>query len=109
MHGLRRKRVQANGDVFRAFGMWRAVLHPFAGVSDDSLPGFHVERPSLCVTRSAPLSTTVNSSNSGVWPGSTQPPGLRMRAMLSRDSPEFTRPMNSSMIFALLPAAVIRS
>jgi hypothetical protein len=36
------------------------------------------------------------------------PPGLRMCAMLSRDLPEFTRPMNSSMIFGLLPAAVIR-
>ena len=31
-----------------------------------------------------------------------------MCAMLSRDSPEFTRPMYSSMIFGLLPAAVMR-
>jgi hypothetical protein len=71
-------------------------------------PAFTSSTPALCVTRSAPLSTTVNSSNSGAWPGSTQPPGLRMCAMLSRDSPEFTRPMYSSMIFGLLPAAVMR-
>ncbi len=31
-----------------------------------------------------------------------------MCAMLSRVSPAFTRPMNSSMIFGLLPAAVMR-
>ena len=34
--------------------------------------------------------------------------GLRMRAMLRRDSPLFTRPMNSSMSFGLFPAAVMR-
>jgi hypothetical protein len=33
----------------------------------------------------------------GIWPGSTQPLGLRIRAMLRRDSPLFTRPTNSSM------------
>lgn len=43
MHGLGRKRGQADGDVFRTFGMRRAVLHPFTGVGDNSLPGLHVE------------------------------------------------------------------
>ena len=47
MHGLRRECRQADGDVFCAVGIWRAVLHPFADASDDSLPGFHVEHTSL--------------------------------------------------------------
>ena len=50
----------------------------------------------------------MNSSNSGFCPGSTQPLGLFIRAMLNRDSLEFTRPTNSSISFGLFPAAVIR-
>jgi endonuclease III len=49
----------------------------------------------------------VNSSNSGCWPGSTQPDGLRMRATLTEAVPLFTRPTNSSIRFGLLPAAWI--
>src|SRR6185295_19510784 len=56
-------------------------------------------------TRSIPWITSVYSSNSGVCPGSIHPPGLFMRATLSFDVFEFTRPTNSSMIFGLLPAA----
>ena len=63
--------------------------------------------PSLSVTRGAPVSTTVYSSNSGVWPGSTQPAGLRMRAMLTSAVCEFTLPKNSSIVFGLLPTALI--
>jgi len=55
-----------------------------------------------------PFSTTVNSSNSGVWPGLIQPPGLRMWAMLICPCWELTRPMYSSINFGLLPAASIR-
>lgn len=47
----------------------------------------------------------MTSSNSGVWPGSTQPPGLLMRATLTFDVPLFTRPTNSSMSLGLFPAA----
>ena len=60
------------------------------------------------VTRSNPARTTVYSSNSGVWPGSIHPPGLRMCAMLSARVSLFTRPTYSSISFGLLPAAVIR-
>ena len=88
--------------------MRRAVWHPFAGVGDDRLSGLHVVRASFVSHAQRALEYDVNSSNSGVWPGSTQPPGLSMCAMLSRDSPVFTRPMYSSMIFGLLPAAVMR-
>ena len=55
-------------------------------------------------TRSVPRSTSVNSSNCGVWPGSTQPDGLVMRATLTPGVAEFTRPTNSSIRFGLLPA-----
>ena len=44
------------------------------------------------------------SSNAGVWPGSCQPPGLAMRAMLTAAWVVFTRPKNSSIRLGLLPA-----
>ena len=47
------------------------------------------------------------SSNSGVWAGSSQPAGLRMCAMLTAASAEFTRPTYSSMSLGFVPAAVI--
>src|SRR5437764_15103648 len=59
--------------------------------------------PPLCSTRSRPLRTTVYSSKSGVWPGSIQPPGLRMWAMLSSDVSELTRPIYSSINFGFVP------
>ena len=43
MHGLGRERWQTDGDLLRAFGMRRAVLHPFTRVGDNSLCGLHVE------------------------------------------------------------------
>src|SRR5437762_13001552 len=49
--------------------------------------------------------TSVYSSNSGVWPGSSQPPGLCICAMLSASVAELTRPTYSRLIFGLLPAA----
>src|SRR3954467_15387994 len=61
--------------------------------------------PSRVVTRSEPRRTTVYSSNSGVCPGSTQPPGLFIRATLHAAVFELTRPMNSSILLGLLPAA----
>src|SRR5947209_13290772 len=59
-------------------------------------------------TCSTPFNTTVNSSNSGLCPGSCQPPGLRICAMLTAEVPELTRPTYSSINFGLLPAAVTR-
>jgi len=50
----------------------------------------------------------VNSSKAGVWPGSTQPDGLRMCATLAEAVCELTRPIYSSMSLGLLPAAWIR-
>src|SRR4051794_21946877 len=52
--------------------------------------------------------TRVYSSNSGRWPGSTQPAGDRMCATLRRVSPLFTRPAYSSMSLGLVPAASTR-
>jgi len=42
-----------------------------------------------------PRSTTVISSNSGRCPGSVQPDGEIIRAMLTLEWPELTRPANS--------------
>src|ERR1019366_1711156 len=64
--------------------------------------------PRLCFNCSAPFNTYVYSSNCGVCPGSTQPDGLRICAMLTASVFEFTRPTTSSISFGLLPAAVIR-
>src|SRR5689334_3699857 len=60
---------------------------------------------SRVVTRSIPPSTTVYSSNAGVWPGSTQPGGLVMRAIDTAAVRDRTRPMYSSIRLGLLPAA----
>ena len=62
----------------------------------------------LSFTCSVPPSTTVYSSNSGVCPGSDQPEGLFMRAMLSCSVSELTRPTNSSIDLGGCPAASIR-
>src|SRR5690349_17600382 len=43
MHRVRRERRQADGKVFRAFWIWRAVLYPLARGCDDGLPGLHIE------------------------------------------------------------------
>src|SRR5260370_19662631 len=58
----------------------------------------------LCSTRSIPFRTIVNSSNSGVWPGSSHPWGLRMWATLAAEVFVLTRPTYSSMSLGLLPA-----
>src|ERR1044071_9761463 len=59
-------------------------------------------------TLSVPASTSVYSSNSGRCPGSSQPLGERMRAILTRLSPLLTRPTNSSISLGGVPAAVTR-
>ena len=56
-------------------------------------------------TCNSPRRTIVYSSNSGVCPGSLQPEGLVIFAMLIADVPEFTRPTSSSIIFGGCPAA----
>src|SRR4051794_11269448 len=52
--------------------------------------------------------TSVYSSNSGRWPGSSQPSGDCMRATLRRSSPVLTRPTNSSISLGIVPAAWTR-
>src|SRR5579863_1018791 len=64
--------------------------------------------PFLWRTRTVPLSTRVNSSNSGVCPGSSQPCGLRMWATLTPAVFELMRPMYSSISLGLVPAAEMR-
>ena len=66
------------------WGPGRAVTHPLAPSHQDGLPGATSTCPASCSTRSDPASTIVYSSNSGVCPGSTQPDGDRIRAMLTR-------------------------
>src|SRR5690606_3293031 len=64
--------------------------------------------PAACSTTSVPRSTSVHSRNSGRWPGSSQPVGLTMRAMLTVSVPLLTRPTYSSMVFGGVPAASTR-
>src|SRR5205809_992354 len=63
--------------------------------------------PSDSTTR-APRSTIVNSSNSGRCPGSAQPEGLRMCAMLRPSWPVLARPTYSSISLGGWPAAATR-
>src|SRR5579885_2607053 len=55
--------------------------------------------------RTEPRRTKVYSSNSGVCPGSFQPPGLSIRAMLTAALPVFRRPTYSAIRLGGLPAA----
>ena len=44
MNAFERKGGQADGDVFRALRIGRAVPNPFALLNDDGLSGAHVDR-----------------------------------------------------------------
>src|SRR5580700_9741278 len=71
-------------------------------------PALTSRDPFLWSTRSLPLRTMVNSSNAGVWPGSSHPSGLRMWATLAAEVFVLTRPIYSSINLGLLPADEIR-
>src|SRR5579871_2097514 len=43
MDGVRRKRGQTNGEVFRPFGIGSTVLDPLSGIAHDGLAGTDVE------------------------------------------------------------------
>ena len=76
------------------------VADPLAGPGDDGLPGLRRRAPRRRARPArSPRRTSVNSSNSGVWNGSPQPPGATMRATDTAVSPELTRPTYSSMTF----------
>ena len=74
MDGVRRERRQADRDVL---GAARASSSAPTRPPRRARPGRRARRarPPSCSTCSAPSSTTVYSSNSGRWPGSTQPAG----------------------------------
>jgi len=115
MHRPGRERRQANSDVLGAAPEWCGIAHPFAALGDDGLPGRHIQFAGLTVhalcTRTVPRKTTVYSSKSGVCPGSSQPSGLRMWAILTLtpSAGVLTRPKYSSMIFGLLPPDSMRA
>src|ERR1700722_20970069 len=69
-------------------------------------PAFTSRTPLFVSTRRAPFKTTVYSSNSGCWPGSLQPDGLCIWAMLTAVSFVFTRPTYSSI--CLFPGTGMR-
>ena len=103
VHAAWRKGRNADGDVFGPPG--RAVLDPLSGRGDHGLSAADLNDAAFCRNPQAPpRSTTVYSSNSGVWPGSTHPEGLTILAMLIPPAPVLTRPTNSSIRFGILPA-----
>src|ERR1035437_5638629 len=63
-------------------------------------------QPAGCLKFSVRLAT--NTPQTGVWPGSCHPPGLRTCAMLVRQVAEFTRPAYSSTSLGLLPPVSTR-
>ena len=104
MDGVHRECRQAHGDVFGA-AVRRAVANPLARRRDDGLSGVDVDHTVLVSTRTVPFSTTVISSNCGRCPGSFHPGGETMRATLTAEWPELTRPVYSSIRFGGVPAA----
>ena len=65
-------------DVLRPVRIGGAVANPLAGRHVNGLTSHDLRSPAFVSTRNVPFRTIVYSSNSGVCPGSTQPPGLRM-------------------------------
>ena len=105
MHRFRRERRQTDSDVLGAFRMRSAVLHPFSRRCQDRLARLNIEHALLVSHPQAPLEDQCELVKFWCLSGFDPAEGLRIRAILKRDSREFTRPMNSSMIFGLLPAA----
>ena len=97
---------QADGDVFGALGTRGAVATHSPREARTAWPAFTSISPPSNSTRIEPRSTTVNSSKPGRCPGSDQPEGLRMWAMLTGVVSELTRPMYSSIF--LLPGTGMR-
>ena len=96
---------ETNRDIFCPPGLRGTVSDPFARRRVDPLPGRTSRMPDRVSTLKVPESTSVNSSNSGVCPGSAQPSGLFIRARLIRWSRVLTRPKISSIRLGRLPAA----
>jgi len=96
---VRRERRNTDRDVLGTFGSGELYWTHSPRRAMTASPARTSNVPPRCAIRSIPLSTTVYSSNSGVWPGSTQPAGLRMCAMLTAGVFELTRPMYSSICF----------
>src|ERR1019366_6442295 len=108
VNGVHGKCRQADRKVFRALGSGGAVADPLAAMHNHGLFSVYIEGAGA-MFHALPRNTSVNSSNSGVCPGSCHPLGLRMCAMLVWVVAEFTRPINSSISLGLLPAASIRA
>ena len=96
MDGVGRERRDANRHVFGAFG--RAVTNPFAFARDDGLAGFYFGDAAFVLHAHHAFEDHGVFIEVGALTGFDQPTGLRMWAMLVCVSPEFTRPMYSSMI-----------
>ena len=96
---------QTDRDILCAFRPGRTVLHPFATMRDDRLTGQNLDNTAFRSNQQFAAQHQGILVELGVCPGSTQPLGLFIRATLSSSVFELTRPMNSSMIFGLLPAA----
>jgi hypothetical protein len=97
-----------DSNVFRAAGFGRAVADPLAAGGRNGLAVAHVQSTVPEFDSKHAVQDNRVFVEVRVWPGSTQPPGLRMCATLIAPEPVFTRPTNSSISFGLLPAAAIR-
>ena len=108
MNGVRRKSRQVDGEVLSAFGARSAVAYPLAGADDERLPR---QKFVSCVTGGLDLQFTTPHNRVFVEPRRLPrlAPTRRARQLgdFSADVWEFTRPINSSMIFGGSPAAGI--
>jgi hypothetical protein len=82
----------------------RAVAYPLAGVDDDRLPGQNLVNRDTSLHLQFALQNYRVLVNPLSAPTRARPDGLVIFAMLILVISEFTRPMNSSMIFGGSPA-----
>jgi hypothetical protein len=78
MDGINRKGRTTDGHILGSVGSGRAVADPLATMGNHGLTRRYINRTTGKLDMQHALRTTVYSSNSGVWPGSTHPDGLRM-------------------------------
>jgi hypothetical protein len=95
-------------EAFGAVGSRGAVAYPFPGSRMNSLAGLHGHLVPFGLHDQGTAQHDRELVDSGRCPGSAQPEGLRMCAMLRPSCPVLARPTYSSMSLGGWPAAATR-
>ena len=104
VHGRWRERRHTHGDILRAVRLRSTVANPLTRTGHDCLTSTHIEHRAFTLDSQHPAQNDRDFLELRALPGFLHPPGDVIRAMLTSECPELTRPAYSSMRFGLLPA-----